>query len=107
MVYSDLPDVHVTADHTRVITGSNVTLFCNTTMGFPTNYTFTWINVNTSMILGSETSDTLTLSHISEEEIATYMCQVFNLAGIANATITIELGGEYYTFSVIAFLWYL
>ena len=80
----------MTADVIRVAVGGDVTLTCTVTRANPMIYAYTWTNVDTSITLLGETSATLTLSSITEEEIATYRCDVTNSAGMGSDTITIE-----------------
>ena len=84
----------MTADVIRVAVGGDVTLTCTVTRAIPMIYTYTWTNVDTSndtsnTLLG-ETTATLILSSITEEEIATYRCDVNNSAGTGSDTIIIE-----------------
>ena len=85
-----IPEVDVTADVIRVAVGGDVTLTCTVTRAIPMIYIYKWTNVDTSITLLGETSDTLILSSITEEEIATYRCDVTNSAGTGSDTITIE-----------------
>ena len=80
----------MTADVIRVAVGGDVTLTCTVTRANPMIYTYTWTNVDASITLLGETYATLTLSFITEEEIATYRCDVTNSAGTGSNTIIIE-----------------
>lgn len=90
--FSVPPVVEVTAldSQTRVSFGGSTTLFCNVTRTNPGISTFLWRNERTGATL-SETSNTLLVRPLAENDFATYSCTVTNDAGETgsdNVTIT-------------------
>ena len=84
------------ANHTRVGLGSDVTLTCNA-IGDSTmthNYVYTWTHMDSSTVLITETSATLKLYSISENEIGAYRCEVRSYIGYGMDTLIIKLGGK-------------
>ena len=91
-----VPVVDVTADRTRVGSGSAATLTCTVTRGNPMTYTYSW--THEGAVLPGETSATLSLTSFSMDAVGAYTCEVMNDAGSGMGSITIELGGNFKAF---------
>ena len=92
-----VPEVNLTADSTRVAVGDSVTLTCTALLGNPMNYTFSWFHngmtTSTSTAM-QQSSSTLNIASIKEDDIGVYSCSVNNGFSIGMNNITISLGGN-------------
>ena len=94
-----VPEVNLTADSTRVAVGDNVTLTCTALLGNPMTYTFSWFHngMSTSASIAmQQSSSTLNIISIKEDDIGVYSCSVDNGFGIGMNNIAISLGGTVY-----------
>ena len=92
-----VPEVNLTADSTRVAVGDSVTLTCTALLGNPMTYTFSWFHngMSTSASIAmQQSSSTLNIASIKEDDIGVYSCSVNNGFGIGMNNITISLGGN-------------
>lgn len=85
------PVVEVVASRTKVGLNSSAILYCNIIRTSPEIMTYTWMHVNTSVML-SGSSDTLNVI-FTMERYGTITCKATNAAGKSgNANVTIERG---------------
>ena len=78
----------------RVSLGDSTTLFCNVTRTNPGISTFMWRNERTGATL-SETSNTLLVRPLAENDFAIYSCTVTNDAGATGSdSVNITQGCE-------------
>lgn len=85
----------MTADHTRVVLGDDVTLICALSSGISINYTYSWTYVNIYNLTAEiSRSHTLSLPRISMDQLGTYRCEVRSEIGTGIDAISIRLGGE-------------
>ena len=94
-----VPEVNLTADRTRVAAGDSVTLTCTALLGNPMTYTFSWFHNGMSTTASTamqQSSSTLSITSIKEDDIGVYSCSVNNGFGIGMNNITISFGGTVY-----------
>lgn len=74
-----------------VLLGDYITLTCSASSDLPPDTVYTWTlsNTNFSSRVLEETSDTLTLPHISEDQLGTYTCTIASLVTSGPAEINI------------------
>ena len=92
-----IPEVNLTAGSTRVAVGDSVTLTCTALLGNPMTYTFSWFHNGMSTSASTamqQSSSTLNIASITEDDIGVYSCSVNNGFGIGMNNITISLGGN-------------
>ena len=83
-----VPEVYVSASHTRVIPGQTVTLTCTVARAVPTNYMYNW-SFGDDIIPGRNTT-TFNQSFLNSADTGNYTCAVTNDAGVGRKSVTIE-----------------
>ena len=91
-----VPEVEITSDPSSglVIIGGTITLICSVTRGNPTSYTYEWSLWGSNDKI-TETSNTLTVSVTSVNQLGTYECIVDNSIGTGSGNITIVEGSKF------------
>ena len=94
--FAVVPEVEVTSDPPsgRINIGGTITLTCSVTRGNPTSYTYEWSLVGSNDKI-NETSNTLTVSVTSVNQLETYECIVNNSIGTGSGNITIVEGSKF------------
>ena len=96
--FAVVPEVEVTsnAPNNRINIGGTITLTCSVTRGNPTSYTYEWTLVGSNDKI-TETSNTLTVSVTSVNQLGTYECIVDNGIDIddGRGNITIVEGSKF------------
>ena len=96
--FAVVPEVEVTSDPPsgRINIGGTITLTCSVTRGNPISYTYEWSLVGSNNKI-TETSNTLTVSVISVNQLGTYECIVNNSIDIddGSGNITIVEGSKF------------
>ena len=94
--FAVVPEVEITSDAPsgHIIFGGTITLTCSVTRGNPTSYTYEWSLVDSNDKI-TETSNTLTVSVTSVNQLGTYECIVNNGIGTGRGNITIVEGSKF------------
>ena len=96
--FAVVPEVEVTSDFPsgRINIGGTITLTCSVTRGNPASYAYEWSLVGSNDRI-TETSNTLTVSVTSVNQLGTYECIVDNGIGTddGRGNITIVEGSKF------------
>ena len=96
VLFAVVPEVEVTSDipNNRINIGGTITLTCSVSRGNPASYTYEWSLVGSNDKI-TETSNTLTVSVTSLNQLGTYECIVDNGIGTGSGNITIVEGSKF------------
>ena len=94
-LHAVVPEIVVTSNTSNghINIGGTITLTCSVTRGNSTSYTYEWTQV-ASTVKFTETSNTLTVSVTSTNQLGTYECAVTNGVGTGYGNITIVEGSK-------------
>ena len=94
--FAVVPEVEVTsnAPNNGINIGGTITLTCSVSRGNPTSYTYEWSLWGSNDRI-TETSNTLTFSVTSVNQLGTYECIVDNGIGTGSGNITIVEGSKF------------
>ena len=96
--FAVIPEVQLTTEQARVLSGSRVSLNCIVLRGNPSTYTFSW-SFNGATITGftvSSSSSSYVIESVIMSNVGVYSCRADNGVGEGVATINITLGGKRY-----------